>query len=158
MLGIFFMALTLAIVSFSCTGPILGSLLAGSLTAEGGAQQLTAGMAGFGVALALPFALFALFPNALKMLPKSGAWMNTIKVVLGFLELALALKFLSNADLVFSIVRPEVKVLKLLKKSAVLICQMEAHINPKEIKECADMGITSFALEQVPRISRAQSI
>ena len=100
MLGIFFMALTLAIVSFSCTGPILGSLLAGSLTAEGGAQQLTAGMAGFGVALALPFALFALFPNALKMLPKSGAWMNSIKVVLGFLELALALKFLSNADLV----------------------------------------------------------
>ena len=61
--------------------------------------------------------------------------MNTIKVVLGYLELALALKFLSNADLVFSIVRPEVKVLKLLKKSAVLICQMEAHINPKEIKE-----------------------
>ena len=65
---------------------------------------------------------------------------------------------LTNADLVFSIVRPEVKVLKLLKKSAVLICQMEAHINPKEIKECADMGITSFALEQVPRISRAQSM
>lgn len=99
-LGIFFMALTLAIVSFSCTGPILGSLLAGSLTAEGGAQQLTAGMAGFGVALALPFALFALFPNALKVLPKSGGWLNTVKVVLGFLELALALKFLSNADLV----------------------------------------------------------
>jgi len=99
-LGIFFMALTLAIVSFSCTGPILGSLLAGSLTAEGGAQQLTAGMAGFGVALALPFALFALFPNALKVLPKSGGWLNTVKVVLGFLELGLALKFLSNADLV----------------------------------------------------------
>lgn len=99
-LGVFFMALTLAIVSFSCTGPILGSLLAGSLTAQGGAQQLTTGMAGFGIALSLPFALFALFPNALKVLPKSGDWMNTIKVVLGFLELALALKFFSNADLV----------------------------------------------------------
>ena len=98
--GIFFMALTLAIVSFSCTGPILGSLLAGSLSADGGAMQLTAGMTGFGVALALPFALFALFPNALNALPKSGGWMTTIKVVLGFLELALALKFLSNADLV----------------------------------------------------------
>ncbi len=99
-IGIFFMALTLAIVSFSCTGPILGSLLAGSLTAEGGALQLTAGMTGFGFALALPFALFALFPNALNALPKSGGWMTTVKVVLGFLELALALKFLSNADLV----------------------------------------------------------
>ena len=99
-IGIFFMALTLAIVSFSCTGPILGSLLAGSLTAEGGAMQLTSGMTGFGFALALPFALFALFPNALNALPKSGGWMTTIKVILGFLELALALKFLSNADLV----------------------------------------------------------
>ena len=99
-IGIFFMALTLAIVSFSCTGPILGSLLAGSLTAEGGALQLTAGMTGFGVALALPFAVFALFPNALNALPKSGGWMTTVKVVLGFLELGLALKFLSNADLV----------------------------------------------------------
>lgn len=82
--GIFFMAVTLALVSFSCTGPILGSLLAGSLTAEGGAMQLTAGMAGFGVALALPFALFALFPNWLNSLPKSGGWMTTTKVVLGF--------------------------------------------------------------------------
>ena len=99
-LGIFFMALTLAIVSFSCTGPILGSLLASSLTADGGATQLTAGMTGFGLALALPFALFALFPNWLNALPKSGGWMNTTKVVLGFLELALAFKFLSNADLV----------------------------------------------------------
>lgn len=99
-IGIFFMALTLAIVSFSCTGPILGSLLAGSLTAEGGAMQLTVGMLGFGVALGLPFALFALFPNSLKALPKSGGWMTNVKIVLGFLELALALKFLSNADLV----------------------------------------------------------
>ena len=99
-IGVFFMALTLAIVSFSCTGPILGSLLAGSLTADGGAWQLTAGMAGFGVSLGLPFALFAMFPNMLNALPKSGGWLNTTKVILGFLELALAFKFLSNADLV----------------------------------------------------------
>ena len=96
--GIFFMALTLAIVSFSCTGPILGSLLVGALTKEGGAWQLTAGMAGFGVGLALPFALFAMFPQWLQSLPKSGGWLNTIKVVLGFLELAFALKFLIQVD------------------------------------------------------------
>lgn len=100
LIGIFFMAVTLALVSFSCTGPILGSLLAGSLTSDGGAFQLTAGMTGFGSALALPFALFALFPNLLKSLPKSGGWLTTVKVVLGFVELALAFKFLSNADLV----------------------------------------------------------
>ncbi|MBT5650253.1 MAG: DUF255 domain-containing protein [Flavobacteriaceae bacterium] len=99
-IGIFFMAVTLALVSFSCTGPILGSLLAGSLTSDGGAFQLTAGMTGFGAALALPFALFALFPNLLKSLPKSGGWLTTVKVLLGFVELALAFKFLSNADLV----------------------------------------------------------
>ena len=99
-LGVFFMALTLAIVSFSCTGPILGSLLAGSLTSDGGAWQLTAGMGGFGLALGLPFALFAAFPGWLNSLPKSGGWLNTTKVVLGFLELALAFKFLSVADLV----------------------------------------------------------
>ncbi len=99
-LGVFFMALTLALVSFSCTGPILGSLLGGSLSSDGGAIQLSFGMGGFGLALALPFALFALFPNWLNSLPKSGGWLNTVKVVLGFLELALAFKFLSNADLV----------------------------------------------------------
>ncbi len=98
--GIFFMALTLALVSFSCTGPILGSLLAGSLSGPGGAMRLSFGMGGFGLALALPFALFALFPNWLNSLPKSGGWLNTVKVVLGFVELALAFKFLSNADLV----------------------------------------------------------
>jgi thiol:disulfide interchange protein DsbD len=100
LIGIFFMALTLAIVSFSCTGPILGSLLAGSLTADSGAMQLSAGMTGFGLALALPFTLFALFPNWLKSLPSSGGWLNTTKVILGFLELAFAFKFFSNADLV----------------------------------------------------------
>ena len=99
-IGIFFMALTLAIVSFSCTGPILGSLLAGSLTSDGGAMQLTMGMSGFGLALALPFTLFAMFPKWLNSLPKSGGWLNTVKVVLGFAELAMAFKFLSNADLV----------------------------------------------------------
>ncbi|WP_375240223.1 protein-disulfide reductase DsbD family protein [Polaribacter sp.] len=100
-IGIFFMALTLAIVSFSCTGPILGSLLAGSLGTVGNpAFQLSAGMTGFGLALALPFALFALFPNLLNALPKSGGWLNTTKVILGFLELAFAFKFLSNSDLV----------------------------------------------------------
>ncbi|PKA84444.1 thiol:disulfide interchange protein DsbD [Ulvibacter sp. MAR_2010_11] len=99
-IGIFFMALTLAIVSFSCTGPILGSLLGGSLSSDGGAMQLTMGMGGFGLALALPFALFAMFPNWLNNLPKSGGWLNTVKVVLGFIELGLAFKFLSNADLV----------------------------------------------------------
>lgn len=99
-LGIFFMALTLALVSFSCTGPILGSLLAGSLSSEGGAWQLTSGFAGFGLALGLPFGLFAAFPGMMKSLPKSGGWLNTVKVVLGFIELALAFKFLSNADLV----------------------------------------------------------
>jgi len=96
--GIFFMALTLAIVSFSCTGPILGSLLAG--TASSGAWPLTVGLAGFGLALALPFALFAMFPGWLQRLPKSGGWLTSVKVVLGFLELAMAIKFLSNADLV----------------------------------------------------------
>ena len=96
--GIFFMAITLAIVSFSCTGPILGTLLVGSL--QGGAWALTYGMAGFGLALALPFSLFAIFPQWLQSLPKSGGWLDTVKKVLAFIELALAFKFLSNADLV----------------------------------------------------------
>jgi cytochrome c biogenesis protein CcdA/thioredoxin-related protein len=96
--GIFFMAFTLAIVSFSCTGPILGSLLAG--TVAEGSWPLTAGLAGFGFALALPFTVFAIFPNWLQSLPKSGGWLNSVKVVLGFLEIAMAIKFLSNADLV----------------------------------------------------------
>lgn len=98
--GIFFMALTLAIVSFSCTGPILGSLLAGSLASNGGAWQLTVGMGGFGLALALPFTILAFFPQLLQSLPKSGSWLNTVKIVLGFLEVGLAFKFLSNADMV----------------------------------------------------------
>ena len=99
-LGIFFMAATLALVSFSCTGPIIGTLL---VQAASMGQWLgpTAGMLGFSVALALPFTLFALFPSWLKALPKSGGWLNSVKVVLGFLELTLALKFLSNVDLAY---------------------------------------------------------
>ncbi len=96
--GIFFMALTLVIVSFSCTGVILGTLLVGSLTQ--GPWPVTVGFAGFGLALALPFALFAIFPQWLAKLPKSGGWLDTVKKFLAFLELGLALKFLSNADLV----------------------------------------------------------
>jgi thiol:disulfide interchange protein DsbD len=98
--GIFFMALTLALVSFSCTGPILGTLLVGSLSSNSGAWQLTAGMGGFGIALGLPFALFAMFPGWMQRLPKSGGWLMTVKKTLAFVELALAFKFLSNADLV----------------------------------------------------------
>jgi len=98
-IGIFFMALALAIVSFSCTGPLVGSaLVAAATTGERIAPIIS--MLGFSTAIALPFALFAAFPGWLNSLPKSGGWLNTVKVVLGFLELALAFKFLSNADLV----------------------------------------------------------
>ncbi|WP_430408850.1 protein-disulfide reductase DsbD domain-containing protein [Kordia sp.] len=100
-IGIFLMALVLVIVSFSCTGPILGALLGSTTLAAGDpAMKLTMGMSGFGLALALPFTLFAMFPKWLNSLPRSGGWLNSVKVVLGFIELALALKFLSNADLV----------------------------------------------------------
>jgi thiol:disulfide interchange protein len=97
--GIFFMALALAIVSFSCTGPIVGSLIV-EAASKGGLAPVV-GMFGFSLAIALPFALFAIFPGWLNSLPKSGGWLNTVKVVLGFLELALAFKFLSAADLVY---------------------------------------------------------
>ena len=102
LIGIFFMALALAIVSFSCTGPIVGTLL---VQAAAGGNQVgpIVGMLGFSLALAIPFALFAAFPGWLNSLPKSGGWLNTVKVVLGFLELALAFKFLSNADLVLQL-------------------------------------------------------
>lgn len=98
LVGIFFMAFTLALVSFSCTGPIVGSVLVQS--AQGGLSGPIVAMLGFSTALALPFGLFAAFPGWLNSLPSSGGWLNTVKVVLGFAELALALKFLSNADLV----------------------------------------------------------
>lgn len=101
LLSIFLMAFTLSLVSFSCTGPIIGFLLVEVSTTGGTALAPTIGMLGFAIALALPFTLFALFPTWLKSAPKSGGWMNTIKVVLGFLELAFALKFLSVADLAY---------------------------------------------------------
>lgn len=99
LIGIFFMAFTLGLVSFSCTGPIIGTLLV-QAAATGALAGPFFGMFGFSLALALPFGLFAAFPGWLNSLPKSGGWLNSVKVVLGFLELALALKFLSNADLV----------------------------------------------------------
>lgn len=100
MAGIFFMAATLVVVSFSCTGPIIGDLLVAAAS-KGDRLGPAVGMLGFSTALALPFTIFALFPSALKSLPKSGGWLNSIKVVLGFLELAFALKFLSNVDLAY---------------------------------------------------------
>lgn len=100
-IGIFFMALALAIVSFSCTGPIIGTLLV-EAASKGGIAPFV-GMFGFSLALAMPFALFAAFPGWMNSLPKSGGWLNTVKVFLGFLELALAFKFLSNADLVLQL-------------------------------------------------------
>ena len=100
LLSIFFMAFTLVIVSFSCTGPIIGTLLV-EAASQGSSMGPAVGMLGFAIALAIPFTLFALFPSWLKKLPRSGGWMNTVKVVLGFLELALSLKFLSVADLAY---------------------------------------------------------
>lgn len=100
LIGIFFMAATLAVVSFSCTGPIIGTLLVQAAT-MGELLGPAIGMFGFSLALAIPFALFALFPGWMKSLPSSGGWLNSVKVTLGFLELALALKFLSNVDLAY---------------------------------------------------------
>ncbi|GHT76308.1 thiol:disulfide interchange protein [Bacteroidia bacterium] len=100
LLSIFFMAFTLVLVSFSCTGPIIGGLLVQAVS-MGSLVGPAIGMFGFGLALAIPFALFAVFPSLLQNLPKSGGWLNSVKIVLGFLELALALKFLSVADLAY---------------------------------------------------------
>jgi thiol:disulfide interchange protein DsbD len=98
--GIFFMASTLVVVSFSCTGPIIGTLLVDAAS-KGNRLGPAIGMFGFSLSLALPFTAFALFPSAMKSLPKSGGWLNSVKVILGFLELAFALKFLSNVDLAY---------------------------------------------------------
>lgn len=100
MLSIFFMSATLVIVSFSCTGPIIGTLLV-EAASRGSVMGPVVGMTGFAIALAIPFTVFALFPTMLKKMPKSGGWLNTVKVVLGFIELALSLKFLSVADLAY---------------------------------------------------------
>lgn len=101
LLGLFFMSASLAVVSFSCTGPIIGTLLVEAAT-KGERLGPAIGMLGFSLALAIPFVLFAMFPSMMKSLPKSGGWLNSVKVVLGFLELALALKFLSNVDLAYN--------------------------------------------------------
>lgn len=101
LIGLFFMSASLAVVSFSCTGPIIGTLLVDAAT-KGDRLGPAIGMLGFSMALAIPFVLFAMFPSMLKSLPKSGGWLNSVKVVLGFLELALALKFLSNVDLAYN--------------------------------------------------------
>jgi thiol:disulfide interchange protein len=100
MAGLFFMAATLVVVSFSCTGPIIGTLLV-EAASKGERLAPALGMFGFSLALAIPFTIFALFPSLLKSLPKSGGWLNSVKVVLGFLELGFALKFLSNVDLAY---------------------------------------------------------
>ena len=100
LLSIFFMAFTLTLVSFSCTGPIIGTLLV-EATGMGNFTGPAIGMGGFALALAIPFTLFAIFPSWLKEMPKSGGWLNSVKVVLGFIELALSLKFLSVADLAY---------------------------------------------------------
>jgi thiol:disulfide interchange protein len=100
MTGIFFMAATLALVSFSCTGPLVGSLLVQAAT-TGALLGPAVGMFGFSMALSIPFVLFAMFPGMMQSLPKSGGWLNSVKVVLGFLELALSFKFLSNVDLAY---------------------------------------------------------
>jgi thiol:disulfide interchange protein DsbD len=100
LVGLFFMAFSLSLVSFSCTGPIIGTLLV-EAASKGERLGPAIGMLGFSIALAIPFGLFAMFPSMLKTLPKSGGWLNSVKVVLGFLELALALKFLSNVDLAY---------------------------------------------------------
>lgn len=142
--GIFFMALTLAIVSFSCTGPILGSLLAGALTGNNGATQLSFGMSGFGLGLALPFALFALFPHWLQSLPKSGGWLTSVKVVLGFLELGLAIKFLSNADLVkqWHLLEREVFISIWIVIGIAIVCYL--------------LGFIRFGHDSPPKFTRAR--
>lgn len=100
LIGLFFMAFTLALVSFSCTGPIIGTLLVDAVS-KGSYLGPALGMLGFSSALAIPFTLFAIFPSWLKEMPKSGGWLNSVKVTFGFLELALALKYLSNVDLAY---------------------------------------------------------
>jgi thiol:disulfide interchange protein len=163
--GIFFMALTLALVSFSCTGPILGTLLVGSLSSNSGAWQLTAGMGGFGVALALPFALFAMFPGWMQRLPKSGGWLMTVKKTLAFVELALAFKFLSNADLVahWGILKREIFIGIWLLISFVLALYLLGVFDKKEDREKIgkiriSLGILTFifALYLVPGMTNSE--
>jgi thiol:disulfide interchange protein len=164
--GIFFMALTLALVSFSCTGPILGSLLAGSLSTNGGAMQLTMGMAGFGLALALPFAIFALFPSLLQSLPRSGGWLTSVKIVLGFVELALAIKFFSNADLVqhWGILKREVffgfwvviGVLLTLYLFGILRFKHEGPVKLSKVRIALAVIVLAFTIYLVPGLTKTK--
>lgn len=149
-LSIFFMAFTLALVSFSCTGPIIGTLLV-EAAASSNFVSPAVGMFGFALALALPFSLFAVFPTMLKSLPKSGGWMNTVKVVLGFLELALALKFLSVADLAYGwrILDREVFVALWIVIFALLGIYLLGKITFPHDDKVEKVGITRFMLATI---------
>lgn len=146
-LSIFFMAFTLSLVSFSCTGPIIGTLLV-EAAATSNFVAPAVGMFGFALALALPFSLFAIFPTMLKSLPKSGGWMNSVKVVLGFLELALALKFLSVADLAYGwrILDREVFLSLWIVIFALLGCYLLGWIRLPHDDKLEKVGITRFSL------------
>lgn len=146
-LSIFFMAFTLCLVSFSCTGPIIGTLLV-EAAATSNFISPAIGMAGFALALALPFSLFAIFPTMLKSAPKSGGWMNTVKVVLGFLELALALKFLSVADLAYGwrLMDREVFISLWIVIFALLGMYMLGKITLPHDDKLEKIGITRFML------------
>lgn len=146
-LSIFFMAFTLCLVSFSCTGPIIGTLLV-EAAASSNIVSPAIGMLGFAIALALPFSLFAIFPTMLKSAPKSGGWMNTVKVVLGFLELALALKFLSVADLAYGwrILDREVFVSLWIVIFALLGIYLLGKIRLPHDDKVEKVGITRFML------------
>lgn len=146
-LSIFFMAFTLSLVSFSCTGPIIGTLLV-EAAATNNFISPAIGMFGFALALAVPFALFACFPTVLKAMPKSGGWMNTIKVVLGFLELALALKFLSVADLAYGwrIMDREVFLSLWIIIFALLGCYLLGWITLPHDDKLERIGLTRFSL------------
>lgn len=147
LLSIFFMAFTLVLVSFSCTGPIIGTLLV-EAASSGNFISPAVGMAGFALALALPFSLFAIFPTILKSAPKSGGWMNTVKVVLGFLELALALKFLSVADLAYGwrILDREVFVALWIVIFALLGVYLLGKITFPHDSKTEKIGVTRFML------------
>ncbi len=146
-LSIFFMAFTLALVSFSCTGPIIGTLLVEAASTSNFISPAI-GMAGFAIALALPFSIFAMFPSMLKAAPKSGGWMNTVKVVLGFLELALALKFLSVADLAYGwrILDREVFVALWIVIFALLGAYLLGKITFPHDSKLERIGVTRFML------------
>lgn len=165
-IGVIFMALVLAIVSFSCTGPLLGSVLAGSL--KDGAVPITFAMLGFGVGLGLPFTIFAAFPSLLKKLPQSGGWLNSVKVVLGFVELGLAVKFLSNADFVyrFGIVHREtfylVWIILGIATAAYLFGLFKFPHDSKGIKisivrKAIGIGFLSFAIYLIPGVLPKES-